>query len=557
MKWKDISLGKKIAVGIGIVLIMLAITTLSSLSGIDEIVKDGMEAMSMQELSTEVLQREVDHLKWAQEVSRFAHDESARELNVQLDHTQCAFGKWYYGAGRKEAEALLPRLRDSLSAIEEPHKKLHASASLIREAHQRGEYIQARDIYGRETLGRLFEVQAQLKNMEIASREASQSSQKSMMGTISATRSVVIAAGIAAILLGLFLSGGITRSITGPIAASVDFAQAIAGGDLREEMHVSQKDEVGKLADALNAMVRKLRTVVADVKVAAGNVAAGSSQLSAGAEQMSQGTTEQAASAEQASTSVEEMNAFIKENGENAVQTQAIARKSAADARESGKAVTDTVTAMKHIAGKIGIIEEIARQTNLLALNAAIEAARAGEQGRGFAVVAAEVRKLAERSQAAAKEIVHFSSSSVEIAEQAGALLSRLVPDIQKTADLVQQITAASQEQTVGAGQINTAIQELNQVVQQNAGAAEEMASTAEELAAQEDQLHTMIAFFKTDDAALPDFKNMPIGAPAEHMLNHGYARDRRRAQSVHRHSSGGALNVPPSSHSVELVSLD
>jgi methyl-accepting chemotaxis protein len=214
---------------------------------------------------------------------------------------------------------------------------------------------------------------------------------------------------------------------------------------------------------------------------------------------MSQGTTEQAASTEEASSSIEEMNATIKQNADNAMQTEKIALKSATDAQESGKAVSQTVSAMKDIAQKISIIEEIARQTNLLALNAAIEAARAGEHGKGFAVVASEVRKLAERSQAAAGEISQLSSSSVHIAEQAGQMLAKLVPDIQKTAELVQEITASSKEQSSGADQINGAVQQLNQVVQQNAGAAEEMSSTAEELASQADQLQATISFFKVD----------------------------------------------------------
>src|SRR5574341_418842 len=274
-------------------------------------------------------------------------------------------------------------------------------------------------------------------------------------------------------------------------------AEQIAAGDLTADVKVrSGKDALGH---SLSKMVVRLREVIADVKTASDNVASGSQQLSAGAEQLSQGTTEQAASAEEASSSVEEMNATIRQNADNAQQTEKIALKSAIDAMESGKAVTDAVTAMKQIAEKISIIEEIARQTNLLALNAAIEAARAGEHGRGFAVVAAEVRKLAERSQAAAAEISKLSGSSMEVAERAGQMLGKLVPDIQKTSELVQEISAASREQTSGADQINSAIQQLNQVIQQNAGASEEMASTAEELNSQAEQLQHSVSFFKVD----------------------------------------------------------
>jgi len=304
-------------------------------------------------------------------------------------------------------------------------------------------------------------------------------------------------------LIGIFLAVAVgyilASSITRPLAEAVDVSNKLSKGDLTMNIEVVNKDETGMLLLAMKNMVEKLKMVVGDVKTAADNVASGSQQLSAGSEQMSQGTTEQAASAEEASSSVEEMNATIKQNADNAQQTEKIALKSANDAIESGKAVSEAMAAMKDIASRISIIEEIARQTNLLALNAAIEAARAGEHGKGFAVVAAEVRKLAERSQTAAGEISKLSSSSVEVAERAGTMLTKLVPDIQKTSELVQEISASSKEQASGADQINSAIQQLNQVIQQNAGAAEEMASTAEELSSQAEQLQGTISFFKTN----------------------------------------------------------
>ncbi len=313
------------------------------------------------------------------------------------------------------------------------------------------------------------------------------------------TNLIMLTLSFAAIILSVIVTIFITRSITNPINEAVTVSNKLAQGDLQVSIEQKSRDEMGQMLGAMKAMTDKLKGIIADVKVAADNVASGSEQLSAGAQQMSQGTTEQAASTEEASSSIEEMNATIKQNADNSLQTEKIALKSAADAQESGKAVSDSVSAMKQIAEKIGIIEEIARQTNLLALNAAIEAARAGEHGKGFAVVAAEVRKLAERSQTAAAEISELSGSSVEVAERAGQMLAKLVPDIQKTAELVQEISASSKEQAGGADQINGAIQQLNQVVQQNAGAAEEMASTAEELASQADQLQSTISFFKID----------------------------------------------------------
>lgn len=278
------------------------------------------------------------------------------------------------------------------------------------------------------------------------------------------------------------------------LQGTVRMAGEIAAGDLTVKVNIlSEKDTLGK---SLAKMVEKLGKVVSDVKVAADNVASGSQQLSSSSEEMSQGATEQASSAEEASSSVEEMTANIRQNADNAQETEKIAIKSANDAKEGGKAVDETLKAMKEIAEKITIIEEIARSTDLLALNAAIEAARAGEHGKGFAVVASEVRKLAERSQTAAGEISRLSSSSVAVAEGAGEMLTRLVPDIQKTAELVQEISAASNEQSTGAEQINKAILQLDQVIQQNASVSEEIAATSEELAAQAEQLQETVGFF-------------------------------------------------------------
>ncbi len=290
------------------------------------------------------------------------------------------------------------------------------------------------------------------------------------------------------------------RLIVRPLISAVDITNRVADGDLTMDIEVKSRDETGRLLAAMKNMVQKLRTIVGEVMTSADNVLTGSQEMSAGAQQLSQGATEQAASVEEASSSMEQMTANIRQNAENAIQTDRIAGRASADADEGGRAVSEAVAAMKEIAGKISIIEEIARQTNLLALNAAIEAARAGEHGKGFAVVAAEVRKLAERSQTAAAEISDLSASSVEVAERAGSMLGKLVPDIQKTAELVQEITASSNEQNTGAEQINTAVQQLDKVIQMNAGASEEMSSTAEELAAQAEQLRNAIAFFKVRD---------------------------------------------------------
>jgi len=290
------------------------------------------------------------------------------------------------------------------------------------------------------------------------------------------------------------LGEALNQMIAG-LRATARVAKAIAEGDLAVEAEVrSPRDEVGK---ALTTMLTNLRQIVGEVTQASNNVASGSEQMSATAQQLAQGASEQASSAQETTSSMEEMTASIQQNADNARQTETLASKAASDAKTSGEAVAQTVTAMRDIAGKITIIEEIARKTDLLALNAAVEAARAGEHGKGFAVVASEVRKLAERSQAAAAEISKLSSGGVKLAEGAGELLLKLVPDIRKTAELVQEIAAGSAEQSTGAAQVNKAIQQLDQVIQQNSSASEEMASTSEELSSQAEQLQSAIGFFK------------------------------------------------------------
>ena len=275
-------------------------------------------------------------------------------------------------------------------------------------------------------------------------------------------------------------------------------AEEISNGNLT--VNVRERSPQDKLMQALSAMVAGLTRTVTDIRGIAGEVAAASQSISTASIQVSKGASAQAAAAEEASSSMEEMVSNIKQNADNAQQTDKIANKSAKDAQESGKSVLEAVSAMKEIANKISIIEEIARQTNLLALNAAIEAARAGEHGKGFAVVAAEVRKLAERSQKAAAEINQLSSTTLRVSEKSGEMLDKLVPDIQRTAELVQEISAASKEQDTGAEQINKALQQLEKVIQQNASASEEMASTTEELTGQSDQLVSALGFFHTGD---------------------------------------------------------
>ncbi|MBF0589151.1 MAG: methyl-accepting chemotaxis protein, partial [Magnetococcales bacterium] len=288
-------------------------------------------------------------------------------------------------------------------------------------------------------------------------------------------RSAAIMKVLGLLTISILIGGGlfsmvVRKYVQRPVMQISDGLQKFAQGDLSANVDVVTYDEVGQAGEALNAAAAKLREVVGQVVTSSKLVAEGSEVLSTSSQTIAEGATEQAANIEETSSAMEQMSANISQNTDNATQTESIAGKAANDAREGGEAVTEAVTAMREIADKISVIEDIARQTNLLALNAAIEAARAGEHGKGFAVVAAEVRKLAERSQTAAGEIGSLSASSVNVAEKAGSMLSQLVPDIQKTAELVQEITASSREQSSGAEQINSAIQQLDQVIQRNAG---------------------------------------------------------------------------------------
>ncbi|WP_454713920.1 methyl-accepting chemotaxis protein [Caulobacter segnis] len=354
--------------------------------------------------------------------------------------------------------------------------------------------------------------------------------------TFAASRNILIAVLVGSLLMAAAAAAWISITISKGLSKVASLADAVALGDLDQRVNVTTNDEIkdlvetvnrmtenlrataavaDKVADgdltvetkplsdkdtlgiALQRMVERLRGVVSDAISASENVSAGSQELSAASEQVSQGATEQASSAEEASASMEEMAANIKQNADNAAQTEKIARQSAQDAEASGDAVNRAVDAMQTIAEKIAIVQEIARQTDLLALNAAVEAARAGEHGRGFAVVASEVRKLAERSQTAATEISAVSSNTVKAAQSAGEMLTTLVPNIRRTAELVSEISAACREQDIGSSQINEAIQQLDKVTQQNASASEQMSATSEELAAQAEELQASIAYFR------------------------------------------------------------
>ncbi|GAB3444180.1 HAMP domain-containing methyl-accepting chemotaxis protein [Insolitispirillum peregrinum] len=424
----------------------------------------------------------------------------------------------------------------------------------------------------RQTLASLDSLRTyNVKLMDDDAKDALSAYQEARTLTIGLLVTVLVVSSLIAVFIALSISRGLAKASS--------LADAVAQGDLDQTVTVSSRDEIAdlvaamttmtanlkemagkateisngnltidvrrvsdqdQLGIALEMMIERLRTVVSEALSAAQQVSAGSQQLSATAEQMAQGSTEQAAAAEEASSSMEEMVSTIRQSADNASETERIAGKSAKDAEQSGQAVIKAVEAMKTIAEKITIVQEIARQTDLLALNAAIEAARAGEHGKGFAVVASEVRKLAERSQAAATEIMVLSGETVTVSGDAGQMLGKLVPDIRRTAELVEEISAAAREQNVGVEQINTAIRQLDQVTQQNASASEEMSATSEELAAQAQQLESTMAFFVIDRAGAGAGRVKPVASTAKKKV----APTRRPSAAAASGKGGVVLNM-------------
>jgi methyl-accepting chemotaxis protein len=555
---KNFKIGRKLALGFGLVLSLMGVVSAAGYWGLETVAGLAREILSVRSPLVEHSQRARANTLG---LRRFEKDYF---LNIGSAEKQAAYlVKWKdqkksLGDQLDELQKLIQTDadRDSIRSMQKDADRYEEGFGKVVAAIQDGYVKTPQEANGaigvyKDDIRRLEEM---ADRFALKHSKAMEAVEPLLTASVQRTLSIMLTVFFAALVLTSCAGVFITRGITTPLALAVKVAERVAEGDLEARIATGAKDETGQLLGSLQAMVASLKQIVGaavamaggdltvkvvpqserdalgnaladmvarlsqtmtEIRLGATGLSSASAQVSATSQALSQGTSEQAASVEETTSSLEQMSASIMQNAENSRQTEQLAVKGAKDAEESGRTVKGTMVAMRNIAEKVSIIEEISYQTNLLALNAAIEAARAGDHGRGFAVVATEVRKLAERSQSAAKEISGLAVSSVTVAERSGQELDQLVPSIRKTADLVQEVAAASAEQSSGVGQINKAMGQVDQVTQRNASAAEELASTAEEMASQAEALQQLVSYFRV--ASLEGAPRRAIPVPAAH----------------------------------------
>jgi methyl-accepting chemotaxis protein len=497
--FKNLKIGVKLGIGFGLMVLFLVVTSAVSYMRLMEINSDIGNVINDKFPKTVVANDLIDQVNLIARAMRNTLLVKPEEVQKELDRIHDA---------RKIIVEKIAQLEKSIQSVEGKKKLAEVLESRkiyvqgqekfidLVKTGKRDEAVSLLLSEVRKTQGEYLKA---VNDLIVFQSDLMKSTGDQANTVVEGAQRLILILSIVSILIAVGFAFLVTRSITRPLNEAVNVANRLSQGDLNIKVESTSEDETGMLLTAMQNMVAKLAETITVVRSNAESIASASEEISATAQSLSQASSEQAASVEETTASIEQMTASIDQNTENAKVTDGMAGKAAREAVEGGKAVENTVTAMKQIAGKIGIVDDIAYQTNLLALNAAIEAARAGEHGKGFAVVAAEVRKLAERSQVAAQEIGELARNSVDMAEKAGKLLEAMVPSINKTSDLVQEIASASSEQASGVGQINSAMGQLNQTTQQNASASEELAATAEEMSSQAEQLQAAMMFFKLD----------------------------------------------------------
>jgi methyl-accepting chemotaxis protein len=495
---KNMSVGKRLAIGFGLIVLLLISMGLSGYWGLEAITRETLRVLNG---DAKIVTLSARVKSTTLELRRFEKD---TELNMDEPQVRSDYVAKWRAQQQKLHDVLAELDKFQLSAEDKVAVESMRSDLVIYEGGYTkvlGMIEQGKLHTPQECNQTISQYKDSIHRLEDAATELTNRHAEVLVPLVEeiakTTVTTLVAFSLVAIFVSIVVTLIISKGITKPIQDVLEVVENISEGDLTKTINADRGDEIGRLLGAMAKMTGKLNEMIGEVRMGAGSVSTAATQVASSASVVSQGTSEQAAAVEQVTSSMEEMSASVTQNAENSRKMEQMARKGAQDAGQSGQAVQEAVSAMKLIAEKIAVIEEIAYQTNMLALNAAIEAARAGEHGRGFAVVAGEVRNLAERCRTAAQEIGGLAAANVQVAERSGGLLSELVPSIQKTADLVQEVAATSREQAAGVSQINGAISQVGLVTQRNAAGAEELSSTAEELASQAEALQDMISFFR------------------------------------------------------------